>query len=380
MNPDKFSNTLTYNKVWRFVLKSKFILLIPLFILSAAMLKPVPEAITLKAEPFPFKPTEFYVATVTDERTDKKAVAYLLDATSGKPKPVDLKGGGLVAMKAHLQQNLQRNAKLRPVSLRIKEYKITEKPTQTGRIEGKLAVKIAFDLQREDETLQLVEYTSGATYDRPISDFGVVEPVLRKSLENGLVYFNAWINREANKNELLAKGLKIRFKDYNAAEEDTVFYTSEKLLTWQDFLGAPSKPSNYGAAVFTSFAYEGNTNVKNAMVEIDLLLKVYVLRSSSWVRETSRDAYSLNHEQRHFDITKLVTERFKQTLHPDSLTIADYNSQMQYKFLESYKEMNRMQDQYDAETRNGLDQAAQHRWNQKLDEELAKFAVKKKVQ
>jgi hypothetical protein len=38
--------------------------------------------------------------------------------------------------------------------------------------------------------------------------------------------------------------------------------------------------------------------------------------------------------------------------------------------------MNRVQEQYDAETRHGQDEAAQQRWNQRIDAELREFKVK----
>ncbi len=71
---------------------------------------------------------------------------------------------------------------------------------------------------------------------------------------------------------------------------------------------------------------------------------------------------------------QLVVERFKRKLLADHLTVADYDSEIAYEYLESYREMNRLQQQYDDETNHGLNQAAQQRWNHRIDEELAAFA------
>jgi hypothetical protein len=40
--------------------------------------------------------------------------------------------------------------------------------------------------------------------------------------------------------------------------------------------------------------------------------------------------------------------------------------------------MNRLQEQYDGETRHGLDREAQERWNRRIDEELRAFGVREK--
>ena len=112
------------------------------------------------------------------------------------------------------------------------------------------------------------------------------------------------------------------------------------------------------------------------MVHIIITMKVFVVRDASWVK-AGRDDYGLNHEQRHFDIVKLVAERFKQKIKPGNLTVADYNSIIQNQFLESWREMTRVQEQYDSETGHGLNQLAQADWNQRIDADLEKFGVKK---
>lgn len=86
--------------------------------------------------------------------------------------------------------------------------------------------------------------------------------------------------------------------------------------------------------------------------------------------------YALNHEQRHFDLARLGMEQFRQALNPDSLSLNDYNSNIQYRYIEMYRELGKRQQQYDDETRHGIDQAAQARWNARIDAELRKFGYK----
>lgn len=343
--------------------------------------------LVLRAEPLSFTPKEFYIASVVDERQDRNAVAYLfpLHATPatpaaplGKALPVDLQGGGLAAIRQFMQQSLPQDKKLRPVVVRLKECCVSETAgAKAGRVEGHVVVAMAFEYQREGQTIPLVEYKGGARYDRPASQHGVVEPALRRSLADALLYLNTWMDREAGSNEKLAKALQVTFRDHALnAEDDSVFYSPDRPLNWSDFQGAPSKPSSFAASVFPSFAYEGQPRVIDGVIHLDLVMKVYVLKGSSWVKAAARNAYGLNHEQRHFDIVKLVAERFKQKLTPERLTLEDYNSIMQYEYIESFREMNRLQEQYDNETRHGLDEAAQASWNQRINEELRTFSSK----
>lgn len=340
------------------------------------------DAIVLRSEKLTFTPKEFYIADIRDERADKKAVAYLLPvtgspSTTAKPLPVDLKGGGLAAIRQFTRESLPRNTALRPVVVRLKELSVKEAAGTTGRVEGRVVVAMAFELRRGDEIVPLLEYKGGARYERPAGKNEVVEPVLRQSLGEALRYLNTWMDREASTNEKLAKGIKVTFTDYTgSADQDTVFYSARRPLTWNDFRADVNRTSRFSATVFPSFAYEGDSKVINGIVHLNLKMQVYVLKSSSWVKEEAKDAYGLNHEQRHFDIVKLVAERFKQKIKPDDLSLADYNSNIQYHFIESYREMNQLQDQYDGETRHGINKAAQEQWNQRLEKELKEYGIK----
>jgi hypothetical protein len=271
-----------------------------------------PKPIVLRATPLSFTPTEFYISNVIDERENRKVVAYLLSATNNLIQPsithsVDLSGGGLHAIRRFVKQSLPRNTGLRPIIIRLKECLITESPAANGRVDGRVVVSMDFELQRDSDTVHLVEYEGGgAQYNRHIGQYTAVEQALRQSLGSALQFFNTWINREVAGNEKLATGIKVIFRDYvQNVEDDTVFYAANRPLIWDDFREKP-RLSRYAASVFPSFSYEGNSKIVKGTVHLNLTLKVYVLKNASWVRDAARDAYGLNHEQRHLILLKLL--------------------------------------------------------------------------
>ncbi len=366
---------------WQKLLISCFIILICTVLLGAGPTVSQIEPISLIAEPVPFTPKDFYIADIIDERTDRKAVAYLLPVptASGQPakaEAVDLKGGGRVALRQFIGQSMPQNKRLRPVVIRIKELKVTETAGAKGMVDGRVAIAMEFDLLRDGEYVNLIQYKGGAKYGRSANQLSVVEPALRQSLVSSLKYLNTWMDREADVNEKLAKGLKVSFSDHISQDADTVFYDPSRPLVWSDFRGRSSKPGNFAAAVFPGFGYDSHFEVVKGIIHIRMIMKVFVVKDYSWVKDSARNAYGLNHEQRHFDIVKLVAERYKQKVQPENLTVADYNSILQYQYIESYREMNRLQEQYDAETRHGIDEAAQERWNKRINDELKAFKVK----
>jgi hypothetical protein len=337
------------------------------------------EPLVLAIEPLNFTPEEFYIAEVVDERKDPSAVAWLIPpgSGSGPTQPLDFKGGGKAAIEAFMLKSLPRNKKLRPIIVRIKECRLIEIPGSTRVVQGELKVHLSFDLQKEKGPVHLVDYNGGMKYRRSANQRAGVEAGLRRSLGNGLEYLHQWMNKQVSTHEALASGVKVFFEDQTQnMDNDTVFYDPDRPLRWEDFRGRPQPGGKFSASVFSSFAWEGNSEVVNGIIHLYLKTKVYMLKSSSWVREGNKNPYALNHEQRHFDIVKIIMERFKVKLQAMNLSPDDYEGILGYQYLEVYREMNRLQDEYDGETRHGINKTAQEQWNQRIDRELREFGVK----
>ncbi|TGE14029.1 hypothetical protein [Hymenobacter elongatus] len=345
---------------------------------------PLPSALVLKPATQRFTSAEFHVARVVDERATRTAVAWLLPSaakTGVAPtvRPVDFQGGGRAAIESFIRQMLPCATSRRPLTIRLQEYQVIETAVagSVGQIEGRVVVKMALDWQRQGQTIFLTTYQGAARYRRPAgpTSVAVVEPVLRQALAEALRYLHSWVETQAPGNVKLATDLRLRFTDYrDQTESDTLFYDPARPLVWADFTALPHT-GPYAAAVFPSFAYAGQPRVEKGVLVLQLSLKVFVVRSSSWVSAQARGAYDLNHEQRHFDLVKLVAERFKRRLTPERVTLQDYNSILQYEYLLAFQEMNRLQEQYDAQTHGGQNEAVQESWNQRITAELRQYGV-----
>lgn len=344
---------------------------------SVGLIPPV--GLTLQPERLPFTATEYTLITVTDQRPARTNIGAWFTAPKQPAQSVDLTGGAAPALLGFIRQNVRQKPGHRPVALRLTECKITEKATG-NRVEGSFGFAVGFDLLKdadgEPTAKRLTEFRTGAKYTRPIGQTAVVESVVRQSLVAALTYFDQYMGREVKQDERLARSLRVVFTDYiQNRDNDTVFYERTRPLTWSDFKAKPRTGSRYAAEVNPNFAYEGRSRVVNGVIELNLVLKVYTLKSGSWTTPPARNDYSLNHEQRHFDIAKIEAERFKRLIVPDSLSLEDYNSNVQFRFIESYRTMNLRQQQYDDETNHGINQSAQERWNQRIEGELRALGV-----
>lgn len=336
--------------------------------------------ITLHDEKLTFTPHEFYIAGLTDERKDHNSVASLIvvNAThSPIIQSVDLHGGAATAIKLFIDHNLHQDIKLRPVVISIKEFKLTESNLAGRHVGGNLSVTFSFSLQQEDALVHLIDYTGGLHYDRDIRQADIAEPALRHSIESALSYFNTWMDKQVDNNPLFAKAVQVRFTDYTEKTEgDTIYYSTNRLLTWDDFRDKP-RDERFDAEIYSSIGYAEKTEVIKGVINVNIALMVDVRKSDCWVRAGSRSDYTLNHEQRHFDIEKLVSEHFKQKILAMKLPVDNYDGPINVEYLETLREATRLQKQYDAETRHGSDQRAQAEWNEKTDKELQSFGIKK---
>ncbi|MDB5133024.1 MAG: hypothetical protein JWR02_2773 [Mucilaginibacter sp.] len=344
-----------------------------------------PGDIILQDERIAITPKEFYIANVIDERQSRAALAWLVPAganetSQAKLIPVDLKGGGFAAIKQFIEHNLPRNTALRPVIASLKKCIVTESALSGGGVEGHVSLVMSFDLEDRDDVpeggLHLTDYNGNATYTRNAGQPQEIEPALRHVLENGFIYLNTWMNRQAATNIKLAKAVKVTFDDYREkAEGDSIYYSVSRPLTWNDFQSKIPN-SRYDAEIYPSIGYDERNEVNNGVVDIYLTMKVCLPKSACWVKEESRNAYALNHEQRHFDIAKIAAEGFKQKISGEELPAGNFDGPINVEYLESYREMTNMQKLYDEETRHGSNESAQERWNGYIDKELKKFGVK----
>jgi len=331
-----------------------------------------PEPIWLISEKLAITPTDFYIKNVSDERPGKPPIAqlYFTDADGKSVNyPVDLHSGADKAIKSFMIGSMIQNTMARPLNIKIKECKVRETISGENIIRGEINLVVQFDLEKEYGDVRLTQYSSAAKYTRSIDKINLIEPVLRQLLVNSLKYINSWMNTESLRHPLLAKKVRISFTDYIESDEDTIYHQKSRPLVWGDFREKP-QDRRYSAAVFSSFGYDQRREINNGTIHVNLAIKSYVVRSASWVFPGRQDAYSLNHEQKHFDLVKIISERFKSKLLSEDLNPDNYEGIINFEYLEFYREMNSLQKKYDSETAHGTNSEMQRKWDREIEKEV----------
>ncbi|RVU00474.1 hypothetical protein EOD41_13435 [Mucilaginibacter limnophilus] len=334
--------------------------------------------IVLPDEPLPFKPHGYYIAAVTDDRPAKSPVAQVVTLSADKKTAVqsaDLQGGTLSAVRGYISRNLDKDASQRPVIVSIKEFKLTETSLPGNRVDGQVKLVLSFGLQKDYGFERLVDYRGGLHYIRPVSNSALAATQLRDCLKNGITYFNNWMKANTGTNIKLAQKVTFKFTDYaEPNENDTVYYSPKRPLVWDDFRATTPPSGPYAAMVIPAFGYDEQHEVVNGAIRVKLSMKVYLAKSASWVSGGGQTSYALNHEQRHFDITRIIARQFQQKVLNAGLTPDTWEAFIGMQYLDSYRDMHAMQTAYDSETAHGRNHSAQAEWNRRIDKLLGEGA------
>lgn len=319
------------------------------------------------------QPYDFYIQNVEDVRTFKGGrIGTLL--TNGSMRALVMQGNTENELFDYWRRMAPFKQDLLPVYVSVRKLEVNEKPAGTNKINGEITLSLAFRWYRDMNPVQLTSFQTNATYSRPEGNY-LHDDILHKLLNQAMVNFSQWMKTNQGKNPALLRNLILTFHDIKPAnEEDTVFYSPDRPLIWDDFRAGNVRPgSRFAAAVFTNFAYEGSSYPNGNDLVVDIGLKVFMIKSNSWARDEAKNGGSLRHEQIHFDIVRLSAERFKDRLRRADLTIEDNDSEIQYQFLEAFREMNEMQKAYDEESGHGQNRFMQAEWDKKVARQIAQL-------
>jgi hypothetical protein len=160
------------------------------------------------------------------------------------------------------------------------------------------------------------------------------------------------------------------------ANSDTIYYNTNKKLTWKDFKGTPEDNSNALAITYSGFGFFAGMQSKNGKTDIGITVYCYFSKNHSWVKKGKESAYALNHEQHHFDVTYIATCLFIEKLKKAKFTRNNYNAVLNKIYAESQQLLLQMQNDYDGETKNGQLKNMQAVWNDKIEKQVNAVTLK----
>lgn len=154
--------------------------------------------------------------------------------------------------------------------------------------------------------------------------------------------------------------------------ERVISYQKKKNLRLENFLQVP--PSDHPALAITTSGFSFQANARKLNEETEIMIRVSCLfyPERSWIKPDGLNPTTLNHEQRHFDLSFIACNRFMKAVRGEEMGMTDFKIRLNELYQIHNGWLIQMQQQYDQETANGLNSQEQQRWNQQIDRMLRK--------
>ncbi|MEP3208746.1 MAG: DUF922 domain-containing protein [Maribacter sp.] len=151
---------------------------------------------------------------------------------------------------------------------------------------------------------------------------------------------------------------------------DTISWSAERRLSWDDFQG--KAPLNARAAAITAsgISYRFSTSGTKDNMEVDFQIDTFFYPTKSWYQPELSDEVILSHEQLHFDISELYARKMKARLAEETFTYSNVKAKVKSIYRDILKELNDFQNQYDDETNFSRNREQQLIWNEKMKNAL----------
>jgi hypothetical protein len=148
---------------------------------------------------------------------------------------------------------------------------------------------------------------------------------------------------------------------------DSIPWSPERKLTWNDFKGTANDTDPSDALTYTRNETRFESFGIGDRMEVESQITCYFIKEKSWVKSGKQGEYLLNHEQRHFDLAEAGAREFKKKLKKIHFTAANFNGEIKRLTKETNDKYSDLQKQYDEETNHSRIEEMQKKWNLKID-------------
>jgi hypothetical protein len=176
--------------------------------------------------------------------------------------------------------------------------------------------------------------------------------------------------------QLFSQKIKVNFfieSKINNPKSDTIYFDFNRKLAWSDFQGSVPAFAPWGAMTASGFSFNSSMNEYQNDLHISVGIYTFFTKHDSWKKPEINSAYHLEHEQHHFDITRLYAQKLMDEISKANFTKSNYRKLLYSLFDKVYAESLAYQHEYDAQTKNSMNVEKQKEWNKKISAEIKKL-------
>jgi hypothetical protein len=151
-------------------------------------------------------------------------------------------------------------------------------------------------------------------------------------------------------------------------EDGELPYTTN--FSWDHFLGQPDNRCDFIAMTYSGIKMRYEYSTRNGITTARVVIFPYMDMTQSWFKDEALNAETLEHEQRHFDITAIVANEFAEEIKRHRFYLSSFPREMQRMHDNVIMKLEKRQRDYDEETDHGILSDRQAKWNRLVMEKI----------
>lgn len=148
------------------------------------------------------------------------------------------------------------------------------------------------------------------------------------------------------------------------SDEELLDWSPNRKLTWADYKARPNPDSDAAASTTTTLSIEYKISSTNFGYKIQSKFS----KTSSW--GLHKTAYILSHEQGHFDIAEVFARKLNKKMGEYKFNKKTFEKDLNKIYKEVTDEKEKVQNEYDKETRHSINKEKQAEWLERIAEML----------
>ena len=313
----------------------------------------------------------YHISSIKDDRGDTSSIGSIRTSMlSKKVQQFNLDHGVRTALNQFFRDNLQQDESSTPIELHISQFKIEDEGGSGLKSESELTIGLTFYYGAR----KVFENSGGGTTRSTGDPSKLFDELIRGSLDSLLHQFDEWWVR--NKTIYVSQSAKPSIKvevtlDQELEDPDIISYSPSRPLTLDDFQGKSDDRTNAIAVTYSMVFLKYSTALAmNNVIIVDVFVLANFSKRKSWCRKEGHNPETLEHEQRHFDISAIKACELVDTIRNYAFSVDAFQDQLGRIRKQKQKELDEMQNLYDSETRHGVGPVIQERWNKMIKEKL----------
>jgi len=169
---------------------------------------------------------------------------------------------------------------------------------------------------------------------------------------------------------LVTLSLFFSILQHKAFCQDTIYWSPDYKLNWNDFKAKPDLSSSFAAMsdcnINISYKY---TPFKDS---VSFNVSASFTKTKSWSKSKD-NSILINHERGHFDIAELFARKFRKELRTYKFNMLTINNDIKVIFDRIWKEKTAFETLYDKETNHSTNIEKQTEWDKLIRTEINKL-------